>query len=165
MQVDVEALRGHCPLASYALAENFLAAQRKACDCLGLDPTQFTIYATIVSGNSQRALRTPEAFDEEGLPALVPVSRRAIAAATGLARETVRRQVQHLVDTDYVLVVAGGVVVRLGPESLSAIQNVTEDALESFVRAANLLIRQGILVRRTDIMPHLTSQKRRPEAR
>ena len=145
LKVDPPALRKHCPLAAYALAENFLAAQRLACDNLGLDPAQFTIYATILSGNSQRAMRNAETFANEGTPPLVPVSRRAIAAATGLARETVRRQVSYLVENGYAEAVEGGVVVRLQQEALSSIQRSTEEAMHHFVRAGNLLLRYGVL--------------------
>ena len=151
--VDPDALRRHCPLVAYVLAEHFLAAQRLACERLALDPTQFTIYATIVSGNSQRAMRDAGAFQEDGLPPLVPVSRRAIAAATGLARETVRRQVQHLVENGFAEAVDGGVVVRLTSESLAGIQETTEGALTSFVRAANMLLRFEVIEPRSPAAP------------
>jgi hypothetical protein len=40
---------------------------------------------------------------------LRPVSRRAVAASTGLPRETVRRRIAQLVATDQLIEVAGGV--------------------------------------------------------
>ena len=147
LNVSQDALQQHCAVAAYTLAENFFVSQRLACESLGLDPVRFAIYATILCGNFQRAVREAPSYGSEVLPKLIPISRLAIAAATGLPRETVRRKVKQLVDEGYVEAMRGGVVAVLNPEALSAFQQNTEEAANSFARSGNLLLRYGVITR------------------
>ncbi len=75
----------------------------KAVDCYDGDLESFAIYLSVVCASLSAAHRDPDVLalpaDAGPLPDSYhrPVSRRAIAASTGLPRETVRRKIAQLV--------------------------------------------------------------------
>ncbi len=65
-------------------------------------------------------MRDPKALSDMAAAGVLPdpyhrpVSRRAIAASTGLARETVRRKIADLIQGDYLVQERAGVRTRAG---------------------------------------------------
>ena len=97
-------MAAHWRAAIVPLLNLFLAMHRILSEHEGMSPSVMLIYVTVCVGNIQKLMR------ERSVPAdytatavlprewVVPMSRSAIAAATGLPRETVRRHVAHLID-------------------------------------------------------------------
>lgn len=86
-----------------AAVESFLRMARLAHDCFpGDDLTDVVIYLTVVAASGGHVLRAPDLLAElDGRPLpnaqKRPTAARAVAAATGLPRETVRRKLKALV--------------------------------------------------------------------
>ncbi len=83
--------------------ETLLRLLRKSVDCFpGDDLETIVVYLTVAVASSSLHLRDPAVLDlmaGEPLPDHLhrPISGRAVALATGLARETVRRRIEQLV--------------------------------------------------------------------
>lgn len=85
------------------------------------DPSEYLVFSVVACANLQRRMRELSSLREDAIEQIptnesnVPMSRRRIAEATGLPRETVRRIVQKLIrrgllveaDDGYILVPAG----------------------------------------------------------
>ncbi len=82
--------------AGYALAAGALRLQRLFTDQLGMRPTEAAVYLTIVLAAGRQRDRDAQRHPQKR-PG--PISRRAVAAATGLPRETVRRIIDKLLET------------------------------------------------------------------
>ena len=95
--------------AGYVLAASALRLQRLFTDQLGMRPTEAAVYLTIVlaAGGRHECEASSQARKRP-----VPISRRAVAAATGLPRETVRRIIDKLLETR--LVATAGETPRHG---------------------------------------------------
>ncbi len=84
------------------------------------DLEAFVIYVAVASGSFGGALRDPDVvlqpLDAPPPPdsAFRPVSRRAIAASTGLPRETVRRKIAQMIERGHLVQERGGVRARSG---------------------------------------------------
>jgi hypothetical protein len=83
------------------------------------DLEAFTIYMAVACASVAGAMRDPEiAFSTRDGPPLEshfrPVSRRAIAASTGLPRETVRRKIALMVERGHLVEERRGVRTRPG---------------------------------------------------
>jgi hypothetical protein len=83
------------------------------------DLEAFTIYMAVACASVAGAMRDPEvALNTRNGPPLDihfrPVSRRAIAASTGLPRETVRRKIALMVERGYLVEEPRGVRTRPG---------------------------------------------------
>ena len=83
------------------------------------DLEAFVIYMAVACASVGGAMRDPEVAlaTRDGPPAEVhfrPVSRRAVAASTGLARETVRRKIGQMVEAGYLVEERRGVRTRPG---------------------------------------------------
>lgn len=101
--IDSSAADAKLRLSGFLVANQFLATSATLRRAFGLGHEDVLIVLTVALGNVQRMLRTPDA---EGLAAstalveqnrIIPVSRRAVARSTGLARESVRRRTNALV--------------------------------------------------------------------
>ncbi len=126
VRVDPDALDNQARLASYAMINSFLTQQRILTDDLGLKPLPAMIYLTIAMASIQRFARRPALH--RAYPGMAPlpaaergaISRRALAEATGLPRETVRRVVNELIEAGYVADTGArgvtSVVSELAPE-------------------------------------------------
>jgi len=85
--------------------EILLRLMRKSVDCYPDDDLEtIIVYLTVAVASSSQHLRDPAVLDimaDEPLPDHLhrPTSGRAVAQATGLARETVRRRIEQLVAT------------------------------------------------------------------
>jgi hypothetical protein len=80
----------------------------------------FVIYMSVACASVAAAMRNPEvAFQPKDAPPVSdthfrPVSRRAIAASTGLPRETVRRKIAQMVERGFLVEERRGVRTRSG---------------------------------------------------
>jgi hypothetical protein len=80
------------------------------------------------------------------LDTLAPCNVSSIAAATGLNRETTRRKVKALVDEGYLVRSEQGVIsFTPGYFQQDSIQALVRSQLDSLVRTANDLVRDGTL--------------------
>ena len=95
--------------AGYALAAGALRLQRLFTDQLGMRPTEAAVYLTIVLAGGDHHERE---VSRRSRHRIGPISRRAVAAATGLPRETVRRIIDKLLETR--LVATAGETPRHG---------------------------------------------------
>jgi hypothetical protein len=94
---------------NFLLFDNLLLSLRLVLDETGLDLTEFLIYGTVLAANRQRGARVGGAAD--GTEYLIPISQSAIARATGLPRETVRRKVGAMHLRGILLVIDSGCIV------------------------------------------------------
>jgi hypothetical protein len=106
--------------ASYALVNGFLAQHAILSDALGMRPNKLLVYLVICTAAVQRVLRDPALPQTWRGTARMPrtvigyISRRGIAAATGLPRENVRRIVEELLAEDRLLTGPRGAVANKG---------------------------------------------------
>jgi len=90
-------------IKAVAALEVLLRIWRQAVDCFPDDDLEtILVYLTVAAASTTRHLRDPgliEELDDGPLPDRLhrPTSGRAVAEATGLARETVRRRIDALV--------------------------------------------------------------------
>lgn len=139
-------------VAICALMNMFLAAHRTLAEPLPLGPTEILIYVTITVANVQKLMRErviPPAFAaKEVLPRewVVPISRNAIATASGLPRETVRRQVGRMIEMGLLIEdPRGGVTVPVGSVNDPRYAPLLEVMLTEFTRTAEVLLRIGVI--------------------
>jgi len=104
---------------------SLLRVMHEAVRCYDGDLEAFVIYLAVACASSGGAWRRLEAIVEPG-PWPPPeagfhaISRRAIAASTGLPRETVRRKIAAFIDEG--LLIAQGSYVRIPPDLLENAQ-------------------------------------------
>ena len=108
-------------LAAHALIDSFLAQQRMLFDQLHMRPATATVFLTIIQASSLCGQGADESSDaspstERGAGA---ISRRSVAAMTGLPRETVRRIVVELIQEGLVVDVRQAGVKLSGGARLS----------------------------------------------
>ncbi len=152
MQVDHDMADAKLRLSGFLAVNHYLSASDTLRRTFGLDPEDLLIVLTVALGSVQRMLRSP---DPEGLAVssglveqnrIVPVSRRAVARAANLPRETVRRRVAALLERGLLLEWEGGLRsarrLVLAPDVREAIH----DLLESFAGTCRVMLREGILV-------------------
>lgn len=138
--------------AMFALTNLFLALQRTLSGHENLSPAVILIYCTVSVGNIQKLMRervVPEEYTATAiLPRewVVPMSRSAIAAATGLPRETVRRHVANLIAGGMLVEdPRGGVTVPPGVIQKQGLEPLLETMLVEFTRTAEALLRAGVI--------------------
>ena len=95
---------------SYAMINSFVAQHAIISEALAMRPAKMIVYLTIIASTVQKVMRAPTPSDEFRMGAKIAperfghISRRAIAAATGLPNENVRRIVIELIDEGLVTV-------------------------------------------------------------
>ncbi len=139
-------------MASFAMASSYLRQYRIMADYLEMKPATAIVFLTIVLASGQRYVRQLEVPEEfRGVAALprdqvVPISRRALAGATGLPRETVRRIVAELIAAGHVTERGrGGVISREGELLSGRAQSAIERLALEFVQTFETLSRLGVL--------------------
>lgn len=142
-------------VAMFSLANLFLATNR-AFQSTGIvrNPTELQIYLTVAVANIQKLVRErqiPEEFAGTAiLPRewVIPISRNAIAAATGLPRETVRRHVESIIARGLLVEdERGGVTLPEGLVPKLELEPIIEPIMTEFTRTAEHLIRLGVVER------------------
>jgi hypothetical protein len=144
-------------VAMTALCNQFLTTHRALSEMGNLGPTETLIYLTISVANVQRLMRErtipTEMCGTTPLPRewVVPISRNAIASATGLPRETVRRQVAKMIERGILIEdVRGGVTPPPNIIALTGAEPILEGLMTEFARTMEVLCRTGILAIRHD---------------
>jgi hypothetical protein len=120
LSADQAAFAAAARSASYALVNGFLAQHAILSDALGMRPAKLLVYLTICTAAVQRLIRDPDLPEDWRGTARMPravigyISRRGLAAATGLPRENVRRIVDELLAEDRLLIGPRGAVANKG---------------------------------------------------
>jgi hypothetical protein len=95
---------------SYAMVNSFVAQHAIFSAALAMRPAKLLVYLVITAATAQRVMREPGASDEFRAGAKIPpeklgqISRRAIATATGIPNENVRRVVNELIAEGLVMI-------------------------------------------------------------
>ena len=152
LTLDPDATDQRLRLAGFLVANQFLAAAQVLRKAFGLSHEDVLIVLTVALGNVQRMLRTPDAEGLVTSTALVaqgrigPVSRRPVARATGLARETVRRRTAALVDAGVLLEWKGGLRTARRLVLVPDIRDAVHQLTELHAGTSRALLRENILV-------------------
>ena len=151
-RADPETVVREIRMVGYALINSFLIQQRLYGDYLGLSPTRTMVFLTVMAASTQRFARASDLDDSyrgaKVLPRseVIPISRRAIAAATNLPRETVRRIVAELVQSGHLIDVGRrGVTPRVGEILTEPAQDLVRHLTAEVARLTNDLARLGAL--------------------
>ena len=138
--------------AIFPLLNLFLAMHRSLSEHEEMGPSVMLIYLTVCVGNIQKLMRERSVPAEYTATAVlprewvVPMSRSAIAAATGLPRETVRRHVGHLIDQGLLIEdPRGGVTIVPGAIRDRGYEPLLEKLLTEFARTSEALLRTGVI--------------------
>jgi hypothetical protein len=153
--VAPEKLFAEARMTIFALGSTLLKQQKILSDYLEMRPTYVTVYLTVGLASIQRFVRKPDLDAAyrgvKPLPAeaLGAISRRAIASATGLPRETVRRIVGDLLASGH-LREAGryGVTTRVGELVPERTQKTILALAVEITRLVDELARLGVIVPR-----------------
>lgn len=131
-------------LAAFALGRLFLDQAHVLSNDGKLDPLSVLIATTVAIGSHER---TGVADGRNGRSGdRTPLSRRAIASATGLPRETVRRRAARLVDQGVLAEVDGGLVPGAAAMASRPAIDGMAWTLSRMIHTLNLLADAGILV-------------------
>lgn len=152
MRIDHDRADEALRLSGYLVANQFLATSAALRDAFGLGHEDVLIVLTVALGNVQRMLRNP---DPEGLAVstalveqdrIIPVSRRAVARATGLPRETVRRRTNALVASGHLLEWNQGLRTARRLVLAAPIREAIHAMLELAAGTARALLREKVIV-------------------
>lgn len=105
---------------SYAMINSFVAQHAIISEALAMRPAKMIVYLTVIASTVQKVMRAPTPSDEFRMGARIAperfgyISRRAIAAATGLPNENVRRIVIELINEGLVTAGPSGGVRNTG---------------------------------------------------
>lgn len=139
-------------VAMFALTELFLKHHRAMSGHGRLSPIELLIYITVSNGNVQKLMRERAIPEELAAQAVlprewvVPLSRNAIASATGLPRETVRRQVANMIVKGWFIEdPRGGVTLPVGAIASHDLGPLLESLLTEFARSTETLLRCGVI--------------------
>lgn len=139
-------------VAMFTLSNLFLTTHRAYSVTGSIGPTELLIYVTVSVANVQKLMRErciPGAFAATAvLPRewVVPMSRNAIATASGLPRETVRRHVIKMIEAGLLIEdQRGGVTPPPGMIKDRGLEPLLESVLTEFVRTAQMLLRAGVI--------------------
>jgi hypothetical protein len=138
----------------YLLVNSFLSQYGIVRAALALPPAKVLVFLTIVAATVQKLMRKSELPADLNGTAPVPramwgyISRRSIAASTGLPRENVRRIVNELLLQDWLITDSRGAVANANRGQLMSRPEVL-DGLEQLVReiaqVAEKLIEAGVI--------------------
>ncbi len=152
-----EHMADHWRTAMFALTNLFLSMHRSFTGHEGQSPTVVLIYCTVSNGNIQKLMRErtipPDYMATAVLPRewVVPMSRSAIAAATGLPRETVRRHVAQMIENGMLVEdQRGGVTVVPGAIQDRGLETLLDPLATEFARTAEALLRAEVIAVRSN---------------
>lgn len=141
----------------FGIGKLFLTLQDAMSRESGMNPNELLIYITVSVANVQKLMRErtiPAEFYASGvLPRewVVPISRNAIASATGLPRETVRRQVGKMIASGLLMEdERGGVTPPVGVLQSLVMAPMLESLVAEFARTAEQFLRVGVIDVRGD---------------
>ena len=155
VRIDSEAVLREARMAGFAMINSYMRQYQIIADYLEMKPAAAVVFLTILLAGGQRYIRrTPVPDEFRGITPLprdevIPISRRALAGATGLPRETVRRIVAELIASgDVTEVGRDGVISRFGELLSPRAQRVVELMGAEYVQTFETLSRLGVLVER-----------------
>jgi hypothetical protein len=137
-------------VTAYHVIHHQFELDRIARELFPVDSSKRRILLTVMAASVQRLVldhRVPQAERSNGRMApeqVITISRRSIAAATGLPRETVRRHVKGMLDQGFLLPQRDGVIINLLASDDRAI-NGTIAIAEAATAMAQQLFRLGVL--------------------
>lgn len=152
MQVDHVQADAKLRLAGFIAANHFLASGELLRRTFNLGHEDLLIMLTVGLGNVQRMLRAPDSEGETASAALVAqdriiaMSRRAVARATGLPRETVRRRTNAMVETGTLLEWGEGLRTARRLVVAPEVRDAIHELLELLAGTCRALQREGIVV-------------------
>lgn len=153
MKIDPAEIDANFRATAYAIGNCFVNQQRVWMETLRMDPTTMLVYMTVALAAVQKLARQP-AFPEsmrgsEPLPQHLvgTISRRAVASATGIPRETVRRIIDKLLK-DGRLITAGRNAVRVARDNArtEGFVHVPAMLLPDILRMLDDLRRLGVII-------------------
>jgi len=151
-RIDPDILLAETRMAGFAMVNSYLRQYRILADYLEMKPASALVFLTILVAASQRFVRRTPIQDEfrgvAPLPPedLIPISRRALASATGLPRETVRRIVAELIASgDVIEVGRKGVINRFGELLRPGAQHAVKLLAAEYAQTFEALSRLGVL--------------------
>lgn len=118
MQVIPDLVEGNFRATAYSMVNCFVNQQRVWMETMHMDPATLLIYMIVTLAAVQKVTRLSIIPEEmRGLAPLPPdmvgsISRRAVAAASGIPREQVRRIINELLESGR-LIAAGRNAVRV----------------------------------------------------
>jgi DNA-binding transcriptional regulator YhcF (GntR family) len=131
--VDDGELDATARLASYAIINGQLAMLATLRETLNLPPAKLVVFLTVATASVQRHVRRTDLSQQErGSGAMAPedlgmISGRAVAEATGMPRETVRRMLVELV--------AEGLLVRRTQGRVSVAKPLADPCMSRLLRS------------------------------
>ncbi|MFA5989049.1 MAG: hypothetical protein WC803_05505 [Sphingomonas sp.] len=147
-----EHLMANWRMVMFGIGKLFLSLEEQLSRASGMSPNELLIYVTVNVANVQKLMRERniprEFFAADTLPRewVVPISRNAIASATGLPRETVRRQVARMIERGLLMEdERGGVTPPVGVLQSLAVAPMLESLMTEFARTTEALMRAGVL--------------------
>ena len=136
MQVVPDLVEPNFRATAYSMVNCFVNQQRVWMETMRMGPATLLIYMIVTLAAVQKVTRLPEIPEElRGLNPLPPdmvgcISRRAVAASSGIPREQVRRIINELLESG-----------RLIPAGRNAVRVPRDNARgESFVHVPALLL-------------------------
>lgn len=155
MVIDAGNFDAELRTLSYAMVNSFVAQHAIMTEALGMRPAKMIVYLTIIASTVQKVMRVQDPSDafragvKMSSDKLGHISRRAIASATGLPNENVRRVVNELIDEGLVTAGPSGGVRNTGgnfqnPQILAALKQLFGEHLRThqiFLDAGALEIR------------------------
>jgi CRP-like cAMP-binding protein len=137
-------LSDRADFARFLLGRHFLDEIHMLSDQHRLDPAMVLIAETVAIGTMERSVPRPGQCGDGQVARPRPMSRRAIALATGLPRETVRRRVGRLVELGLLQEGSGG--IACSDRFLHDGQGqLLTDMLARHVCVTNQLIAEGLI--------------------
>ncbi len=137
---------------AYAMINSFLAQHAIMTEAVAMRPAKLLVYLVIVASTVQRVMRGPDLSRDVRSGAHIPssrvghVSRRAIAAATGLPNENVRRIVNELIDEGLVIaVLSRGVRSTEGVLQNPRVRAALHDLFVENVRTYQTFLKAGVI--------------------
>lgn len=136
---------------AYVVANGYLELHAILANAFGMLPVKQLLYVTVATAAVQRVMRgnvlPAHLRDATPMPAELVghISRRALAAATGLPRETVRRLVNEmLADGLLSLRPGGGLAAQAGLLAQPKVQRAVMALVDEFGAVANRLLQLGV---------------------
>ena len=139
-------------LIAHFVAEFILRSAESISEIYDHDYEAAILFMTISNRNSEKVMSDPKLRElYASYTSTIPpehallISRMALARATGLPRETVRRKVQKLIDMGWVVELAGGLRARpdlsRAPEYIGALEPMAQNLRRLFT----MLLQSGAL--------------------
>jgi DNA-binding transcriptional regulator YhcF (GntR family) len=149
--VDDSALDATARLASYAIINGQLAMLATLRETLNLPPAKLVVFLTVATASVQRHVRRTDLSQQErGSGEMTPedlgmISGRAVAEATGMPRETVRRMLVELVAEGLLVRRSQGRVSVTSPLADSGMTRLLRSLVDEQLRVLERLRQLGVL--------------------